>query len=57
MLTIPHYLDNQLSDVGEVVSIKHRMEYNAQIYLFFLWYSFLLDAEQTQKVSAAGWIW
>jgi hypothetical protein len=40
--TLPHFLDNQLTDVGEVVSLKRRPPFTPQE---DPWNSFLLEAE------------
>jgi hypothetical protein len=51
MLTIPHYLDNQLKDDGKLVSLTRRPHFTPQEYS---WYSFLLEPESTQGHSAPG---
>jgi hypothetical protein len=40
----PHFLDNRLTDGGEVVSPTRRPPFTPQEYS---WYSFLLEAEST----------
>jgi hypothetical protein len=44
MLSIPHFLDNWLTDGGEVVSIMHWLPFTS---LNIFWYSFLLEDEST----------
>jgi hypothetical protein len=41
---IPYFLDNQLTDGGEIVSLRHRLPFIPQE---DTWYSFLLEAEWT----------
>jgi hypothetical protein len=41
---IPHFLDNWLTDGGEVINLKRPPPFNPQE---DFWYSFLLDAETT----------
>jgi hypothetical protein len=41
---LPHFLDNRLTDGGEVVSLMHRPLFAPQE---SPWYSFLLEAEST----------
>jgi hypothetical protein len=41
---LPHYLDNRLTDGGEVVSLTRRPPFTPQK---DSWYSFLLEAEST----------
>jgi hypothetical protein len=41
---IPHSLENQLTDVGEVISLTHLQRFTTQE---GSWYSFLLEAEST----------
>jgi hypothetical protein len=41
---LPHFLDNRLTDGGEVVSLTRRPLFTSQEYS---WYSFLLEAEST----------
>jgi hypothetical protein len=43
-LRVPHYLDNQLKDGGEAVSLTLRPPFTPQE---DSWYSFLLEAEST----------
>jgi hypothetical protein len=45
------FLDNRLTDGGEVVSLTRRPPFTPQE---DSWYSFLLEAESTQGHSAAG---
>jgi hypothetical protein len=40
----PHFLDNRLTDGGEVVSLTRRPRFTPQEYS---WYSFLSEAEST----------
>jgi hypothetical protein len=42
---LPHFLDSQLTDGGETVSIKRRPPFTP---LEDYWYPFLLEAESTQ---------
>jgi hypothetical protein len=42
--TLPHLLDNRLTDGGEVVSLTSRPPFTPQEEY---WYSFLLEAEST----------
>jgi hypothetical protein len=42
MLRIPHFLDNQLTGGGEVISLTHRPHSTPQE---DSWYSFLLEVE------------
>jgi hypothetical protein len=44
MSRLPHLLDNQLTDDGEVVSLTRRPPFTLQE---DSWYSFLLEAEST----------
>jgi hypothetical protein len=44
MLRLPHFLDNQLTDGGVVVSLKHQPPVNPQENS---WYSFLLEVKST----------
>jgi hypothetical protein len=44
MSTLPHFLDNRLTDGGEVVSLTSRPPFTPQE---DSWYSFLLEAEST----------
>jgi hypothetical protein len=44
MLRFPHFLDNRLTDGGEVVSITRRPSFSPQK---DFWYSILLEAEST----------
>jgi hypothetical protein len=48
---IPHFSNNQLTDGGEVVSLRRRPPITPQE---DSWYSFLLEAESTPGHSAAG---
>jgi hypothetical protein len=41
---LPHFLDNRLTDGGEVVSLTSRKPFTPQE---DSWYSFLLEAEST----------
>jgi hypothetical protein len=41
-LRLPHFIGNQLTDGGKVVSLKHQPPFTPQGR--FLWYSFLLRA-------------
>jgi hypothetical protein len=41
---LPHFLDNRLTDGGEVVSLAHRPRYTPQE---DPWYSFLLEVDST----------
>jgi hypothetical protein len=43
-LRLPHFLDNQLTDIGEAVSLKSWPPLTPQEHS---WYSFLLEAEST----------
>jgi hypothetical protein len=55
MLRIPHCLDKRFTDSDEVVSFTHRRRSTPRkLCLFCLWYSVLLDSEQTPIASAAG---
>jgi hypothetical protein len=46
VLRIPHYLDNRLTDDGEVVSLTHRPHSNLKKYFCFcLSYSFLFEVD------------
>jgi hypothetical protein len=47
---LPHFLDNRLTDGGEVVSLMRRLHPTPQE---DCWYSFLLKAESTSGPSAA----
>jgi hypothetical protein len=51
---LPHFLDNLLTDGGEVVSLKGRTPFIAPPPQEDSWYSFLLEAESTPSHSAAG---
>jgi hypothetical protein len=44
MWSLPHFLDNQLTDGDEVASLKRRPLFTPQE---DSWYSFLLEAEST----------
>jgi hypothetical protein len=46
MPRIPHFLDNRLTDGGEVVSLIRRLRFTPQK---DSWYSFLLKAESTPE--------
>jgi hypothetical protein len=41
---LPHFLDNRLTDGGEVVSLTHRPPFTQHEYS---WHSFLLEAQST----------
>jgi hypothetical protein len=41
----PHYLDNRITDGGEVVSLTRRPRFTSQE---DYWYSFLLEAESNR---------
>jgi hypothetical protein len=43
-LRLPHFLDNRLTDGGEVVSLTRWPPFTPQV---DSWYSFLLEAEST----------
>jgi hypothetical protein len=43
---LPHFLDNRLTDGGEIVSLKRRQPCTTQE---DSWYSFLSDAESTLR--------
>jgi hypothetical protein len=43
-LRLPHYLDSQLTDGGEVVNLTHLPPFTPQK---DSWYAFLLEAEST----------
>jgi hypothetical protein len=47
MSRLPHFLDIQLTDGGEVVSLMHQPPFTPQE---DSWYSFLLEAELTQAI-------
>jgi hypothetical protein len=47
MLRVPHYLDNRITDGGEVVSLTRRPPFTPQD---DSWYSFLLEAESTPEL-------
>jgi hypothetical protein len=51
MPRLPHFLDNQPTDGGQVVSLTRRPPFTLQE---DSWYSFLLEAEYTQGHSATG---
>jgi hypothetical protein len=51
MSRLPHFLDNRLTDGGEVVSLTRRPPFIPQE---DSWYSFLLEAESNRGHSAAG---
>jgi hypothetical protein len=53
MSRLSHFLDSQLTDGGEVVSLTRRPPFTPQE---DFWYSFLLEAESTPSHSAAGTI-
>jgi hypothetical protein len=46
MLWIPHCLDNRITDGDGAVSLMRRQRFTLEE---DLWYSFLLEAESTQK--------
>jgi hypothetical protein len=46
MSRIPHFLDNRLTDGGEVVSLMRWLPFTPQENS---WYSFLLEAESTPR--------
>jgi hypothetical protein len=48
---IPHFLDNRLTDDGEVVSLTRRPPFTPQE---DSWYSFLLEAESIPIVQLEG---
>jgi hypothetical protein len=43
---LPHFLDNRLTDGGEIVSLRRRPPFGPQEYS---WYSFMLEAESTPR--------
>jgi hypothetical protein len=46
MLRIPHFLENQLTEVGEFVGFTFQLQHHTpEILFFFFWYTFLLEAE------------
>jgi hypothetical protein len=45
----PHCRDSRPTDGGKVVSL-----YSPETLFFCFWYSFLLEAEQTPRLSLAG---
>jgi hypothetical protein len=51
MSRIPHFLDNRLTDGGEVVSLRRRPLFNPQE---DSWYSFLLETESNPG-PYCGW--
>jgi hypothetical protein len=51
MLRIPHFLDNRVTDDGEVVSLTRRPRFTPRK---MFWYSFLLESEYTRG-SQCGW--
>jgi hypothetical protein len=48
---LPHFVDNRLTDGGEVVSLTRRPPCTS---LRDSWYSFLLELSRLQGYSAAG---
>jgi hypothetical protein len=51
MSSLSHFIDNRLTDGGEMVSLTRRPRFTAQE---DSWYSFLLEAEST-TVPYCGW--
>jgi hypothetical protein len=55
MLKVSHCVDIRLTDGAEVVSLTHGSSSTCQKHFdIYLWYSFLLEAEQTPGANAAG---
>jgi hypothetical protein len=54
MSKFPHFINNWLTDGGEVVSLKLRPRFNPPPPQEDSRYSFMLEAESTQGHSTAG---
>jgi hypothetical protein len=55
MLRIPHCLDSRLTAVKLSASPTNRALIPTNLFFFFLWYSFLLEADYTAGPSAADY--